>query len=278
MNIKYSTANPALDVIERHPKTATRRPILFIHGANMSAWCWDEYFMPFFSDLGHPTYAVNLRGHGKSEGSAMLASNSIADYVNDLQRVIDEIGEPPILIGHSLGGLIIQKFIEKKTVPACVLMATVPVDGLIPSIVDLALNPTFYMQMNLSELVGTWFSPVDVTRKSVFSGHVSDDVVIRYCAEMQQGSPKALLDTLWLGLPTYKNPFDIPMLALSADEDTFFRPAHIRKTAIAYKADYINMKKTGHTMMIDVHWRESAQAINHWLEKQKLSILSNGQQ
>ena len=90
---------------------------------------------------------------------------------------------------------------------------------------------------------------------------------------MQQGSPKALLDTLWLGLPTYKNPFDIPMLALSADEDTFFRPAHIRKTAIAYKADYINMKKTGHTMMIDVHWRKSAEAINHWLEEKGLSIL-----
>ncbi len=57
------------------------------------------------------------------------------------------------------------------------------------------------------------------------------------------------------------------MLALSADEDTFFRPAHIRKTAKAYSADYLNMKKTGHTMMIDAHWRESAEAINDWFEK-----------
>ncbi|MGB0238526.1 MAG: alpha/beta hydrolase [Cycloclasticus sp.] len=267
MNIKYSAEHPALDVIERHPKKITRKPLLFIHGANMSAWCWDEYFMPFFTTLGHPTYAINLRGHGKSGGSAMLATNSIADYVHDLQRVIDRIGEPPILIGHSLGGLIIQKYIEKETVPACVLMATVPVDGLIPSIIDLVLNPTFYMQMNLTGLMGSWFSPIDVTRKSVFSGHVDDEVVIRYCAEMQQGSPKALLDTLWLGLPTHKNPFRIPILALSADEDTFFRPAHIRKTAKAYSADYLNMKKTGHTMMIDAHWRESAEAIDNWLEK-----------
>jgi len=272
MKIKYSAANPALEVIERHPSKASRKPILFIHGANMSAWCWNEYFMPYFTSLGHPTYAINLRGHGKSGGSAMLASNSIADYVTDIQRVIDEIDETPILVGHSLGGLVIQKYIENKTVPACVLMASVPVDGLIPSIIDLALNPTFYMQMNLSELMGTWFSPVDLTRKSVFSGHVDDEVVIRYCAEMQQGSPKALLDALWLGLPTYKNPFEIPMLALSADEDTFFRPAHIKKTANAYKADYLNMKKTGHTMMIDAHWRESANAINNWLEEQTLAI------
>jgi len=268
MKIDYSAANPALDVIENHPKKATRRPILFIHGANMSAWCWNEHFMSFFSCLGHPTYAVDLRGHGKSDGIASLTSNSIADYINDIQRVIDEIGEKPILIGHSLGGLIIQKYIEKNTVPACVLMATVPVDGLIPSIMDLALNPTFYMQMNLSELLGTWFSPVDVTRKSVFAGHVNDDVVIRYCAEMQQSSPKALIDTLWLGLPTYKNPSKLPMLALSADEDTFFRPEHIQKTAKSYNADYINIKEISHTMMLDSHWKLSATEINNWLEKQ----------
>ncbi len=98
MNIKYSAEHPALDVIERHPKKITRKPLLFIHGANMSAWCWDEYFMPFFTNLGHPTYAINLRGHGKSGGSAMLATNSIADYVHDLQRVIDRIGEPLSLL------------------------------------------------------------------------------------------------------------------------------------------------------------------------------------
>lgn len=268
MKIEYSNANPVLDVIERHPKKATRRPILFIHGANMSGWCWNEHFMPFFAEKGHKTYAVDLRGHGKSDGVASLSSNSIADYVNDIQRTIDQIGEKPILIGHSIGGLIIQKYIEKNTVPACILMATVPVDGLIPSIMDLAFNPTFYMQMNLSELLGTWFSPVDITRKSIFAGHVNNDIVIRYCSEMQQSSPKALVDTLWLGLPTYKNPSKLPMLALSADEDTFFRPEHIQKTAKSYVADYINMKETSHIMMLDSHWQQSAEEINAWLEKQ----------
>ena len=35
MNIESSAENPALDVIERHPNKATRKPILFIHGANI---------------------------------------------------------------------------------------------------------------------------------------------------------------------------------------------------------------------------------------------------
>ena len=254
-----------------HPAETTQPPILFIHGANMAAWCWNEKFMPYFADLGHPTYALDLRGHGKSGGQEQLAMNSIADYVKDIERVIDQLDETPILIGHSLGGLIIQKYIESNTVPACVLMASIPVDGLIPSIFDLALNPTLFMQQNLSQLFGTWFSPLDVTRKSIFSGDVSDDVVIRYCTEMQPSSPKALLDSLWLGLPSKQNPFNIPMLSLGADEDTFFKPSQIKKTANAYNAEYINMKKTSHTMMLDSHWQESAGEIANWLNKQSLS-------
>jgi len=267
MQIKRSNEHPNLNVIEQLPVKATQTPILFIHGANMSGWCWDHHFMSYFSDLGHPTYAVDLRGHGQSGGQHQLSNNSIADYVTDIQRVIDEIGTPPILIGHSLGGLIIQKFIEHNTVPACVLMASVPVDGLIPSVMDLFVNPTLFIQYNLSELFGTWFSGVDVTRNSVFSGEVKDTVVIKYCSEMQPSSPKALLDTLWLGLPSKKNPFNIPMLSLGADEDTFFRPNQIEKTADVYNATYINMKKTSHTMMLDSHWQESADAIANWLKK-----------
>ncbi|ORU92364.1 MAG: hydrolase [Cycloclasticus sp. symbiont of Poecilosclerida sp. N] len=270
MKIKRTAENPSLNVIERLPLKATRPPILFIHGANMSGWCWDEKFMPYFVELGHPSYAVDLRGHGRSGGQEHLSTNSIADYINDIERIIHEIGETPILVGHSLGGLVIQKYIETNKAPACILMASVPVDGLIPSIMDLFINPTFFIQKNLSQLFGTWFSPVDVTRKSVFSGPVDDDVVIRYCTEMQPSSPKVLLDTLWLGLPTKKNPHKLPLLYLGANEDTFFRPEQIEKTARAYHADYINMENTGHAIMLDSHWQESADAINAWLIKQSI--------
>ncbi|MDX2425596.1 MAG: alpha/beta fold hydrolase [Cycloclasticus sp.] len=99
MEIQGSNAHPSLNVIERQPTSATQIPILFVHGANMSAWCWDENFMSFFAKMGHPTYAVSLRGHGNSGGQHQLASNSIADYVTDIQRVLDEIGVTPILIG-----------------------------------------------------------------------------------------------------------------------------------------------------------------------------------
>lgn len=272
MKIPRKLANPELDVIEKHPNEATQRPILFVHGANMSAWCWNEHFMSFFTELGHPTYAVSLRSHGNSDGHETVSTNSIADYVNDVKRVINKIGEEPILVGHSLGGLIIQKYIEKKTVPACILLAPVPEKGLLPSLMDLALyNPAFYTQLNLLQLFGTPFTPIDLTRKSIFSGKVSDEIVIRYCAHMQPESPRALLDSLWLGLPSKQNPFDIPMLILGADEDAFFRPDHIEETAEAFKADYENMMDTSHAMMLDSHWKQSATTMENWLVKNKIT-------
>lgn len=272
MKIPHSSTAPALDVIESLPTHSTRPPILFIHGANMSAWCWREKFMPYFTALGHPTYAVSLRGHGQSGGQHQLASNSIADYVTDIQRVVNQLETPPILVGHSLGGLVVQKYIEHHTVPACIILASVPSQGLLPSLVDLAFyNPAFYTQLNLIQFFGTWSSAVDVARESIFSGHVSDDVVIRFCAQMQPESPRALLDSLWLGLPAKKNPFHLPMLALAADDDVFFKPEHIKATAEEYGADYINMKETSHTMMLDSHWQDSAHAMNEWLEKQALN-------
>tara|TARA_R110002096_G_scaffold110035_16_gene240572 strand:+ start:3566 stop:4396 length:831 start_codon:yes stop_codon:yes gene_type:complete len=271
MKIPRSFNHPSLDVIEVQPAQNKHRPLLFIHGANMSAWCWNEQFMPFFANLGYPCYALSLRGHGNSGGHQQLATNSIADYVTDVQRVVEQLDEPPILVGHSLGGLVVQKYIEHNKVPACVLLATVPADGMLPSLMDLALyNPSFYTQLNLIQLLGTWSTAVDVARKAIFSGHVDDEVVIRYCAQMQPESPKALLDALWLGLPNKKNPFKIPMLALSADEDTFFRPEHIKQTAKAYGAEYVNMKETSHAMMLDSHWQQSADTIKQWLHQLQL--------
>jgi len=266
MKINYSAENPSLDVIEVHPEKATQTSILFIHGANMSAWCWEEHFMSFFAALGHPCYAISLRGHGLSGGHQSLATSSIADYVNDIERVINKLPETPILIGHSLGGLIIQKYIEANTVPACVLLAPVPVGGLLAPIMELAMyNPSFYTQFNLTQLFGTWASAVDITRQSIFSGHVSDDVVIRYCTQMQPESPKALMDSLWLGLPGKNNPLNIPMLALAADDDSFFRPSHIKETAEAFNADYIKIENTSHVMMLDSEWHNTASTIQNWL-------------
>lgn len=78
-------------------------PLLFVHGGWHGAWCW-EHFQDFFAGAGYRTVAVSLRGHGTSPTAKPLRKVSIADYIEDVRTVADDLGGGPILIGHSWAG------------------------------------------------------------------------------------------------------------------------------------------------------------------------------
>ena len=110
---------------ESHPV-----PLLFVHGACHAAWCWDEHFLDFFADKGYRAVALSLRGHGASSLSKPLKSCSIADYVDDVHAVVGNLGSPPVLIGHSMGGFVVQNYSGMHGAPAGVIMAPGTPQGL----------------------------------------------------------------------------------------------------------------------------------------------------
>ena len=77
-------------------------PLLFVHGGNLAARCWDEHFLDFFADKGFRAVAVSLRGHGASTLSQPLNSCSVADYVDDVRTTVDMLGSESVLIGRSM--------------------------------------------------------------------------------------------------------------------------------------------------------------------------------
>jgi pimeloyl-ACP methyl ester carboxylesterase len=63
-----------LEIISKHPLGGRYpTPLLFIHGMMHGAWCWDVHFLDYFAQHGFAAHAVNLRGHGASEGSEKTA-------------------------------------------------------------------------------------------------------------------------------------------------------------------------------------------------------------
>ena len=114
-----------LEVLCHAPEHVTHEhPLLFVHGAYVAAWCWEEHFQPWFAHRGWSTYAVSLSGHGKSRNREHLDSYSIDDYVRDVAEVAARLPAPPILIGHSMGGMVVQKYLEQYDAPATVLMSS----------------------------------------------------------------------------------------------------------------------------------------------------------
>ena len=116
-----------LETIKEEPANDARStPVLFVHGMSHAAWCWVEHFLPYFAQHGYVSHALSLRGHGSSEGRKRLRWTPLAEYVSDVAQVVDQMERSPVLVGHSMGGMIVQKYLELNGVPAAVLLASAP--------------------------------------------------------------------------------------------------------------------------------------------------------
>ena len=114
------------------------RTIVMIHGAFAGGWCF-ESFAGVFASRGWTCHAPNLRFHGDGAVAApdpRLAQTSISDYTRDMAEFISGLGERPIVIGHSMGGLIAQKLAAQGRVEAMVLLASGAPWGVLPSTDD----------------------------------------------------------------------------------------------------------------------------------------------
>ena len=115
-----------LEILTKLPESNPRpTTLLFVHDAWHDAWCWAEHFLPHFARHGYISYALDLRGHGKSDGRERLRWTSIANYVSDIEQIVSQLERPPVLIGHSMGALVIQKYLESHVAPAAVLLAPI---------------------------------------------------------------------------------------------------------------------------------------------------------
>jgi len=173
MNLELITTSPQA---RKHTT-----PILFVHGMWHAAWCWQEYFMPYFADQGYEVHALSLRGHGASESAKRFWRTSLNDYVSDLSQVIGQMEQKPILVGHSMGGLVIQKYIEKHEVPAAILLASIPPGGVMAATIRTFLkHPLIMLKINLTFSLYHLVSAPELAREAFFSPEMPEETVNKY--------------------------------------------------------------------------------------------------
>lgn len=258
-----------LELISRPSDEKTHAPpLLFVHGAWHAAWCWQEYFMPYFAARGWDCYAVSLRGHGGSEGHVRWVRG--ADYVADIEQIVEQIGKRPVIIGHSMGGYVLQKYLETHTVPAAVLMASIPSRGtlglLLRSIVyhPLSVLETL-LTLDLYPIVGT----PDRAHDLLFSPTMSRRKVEVYFRKLRSESFRLLLDSAFFDVPRPRRR-QTPLLVLGSADDAVFTVDELKATASDYRTQAMIFSNIAHDMMLDAHWREVADCINSWLKQQRL--------
>lgn len=255
-----------LETISRSPSTLTHAtPLLFIHGMWHGAWCWDEYFLPFFADAGYRVAALSLRGHAGSEGK--IRGSTIADYISDVERAARSFETPAVLIGHSMGGFIVQKYLETHEAPAGVLLAPNPPFGLWRAFGRvLAHDPRIvlkaFLTWNLRPVVET---PARV-RWAFFSEDFPEEQLRKYQAKMNDESFRMFLDLLGLNL-AHPQKVKTPLLVLGAEKDTVIAPRDVHATARAYGVKAEIFPNMAHDMMLEAGWRTVAERILAWLKE-----------
>jgi pimeloyl-ACP methyl ester carboxylesterase len=246
-------------VSEFHPV-----PLLFVHGAWHAAWCWDEHFLSYFADKGYRAVAVSLRGHGSSP-TPKLRACSVADYVEDVSEVAESLPRRPVVIGHSLGGFIVQKYLESHDAPAGVLMASMPPQGNLGSGLRwLKRHPWHFTKMAVTGKSLPYVNTLELARERFFSDQMRDSQVLHYTSRLQEESERIGIDCLMLNLPRPKR-VTTPLLVLGAQDDRAHTAKEVRATARAYRTEAEFFPNMGHSMMLEAGWDAVAERIHNWL-------------
>jgi pimeloyl-ACP methyl ester carboxylesterase len=84
---------------------------VLVHGAWHGSWCWEKV-VPLLEQAGHQVEALDLPGHGQDK--TPIREITLAAYTNRVCETLDAQAEPVILVGHSLGGMVITQAAEER--------------------------------------------------------------------------------------------------------------------------------------------------------------------
>jgi non-heme chloroperoxidase len=247
------------------PSGKRRPPVLFLHGLFAGAWAFGEW-QRLFADSGYEGWALDLRGHGASRPVASVGRVPFSAYVEDAlegaRHLAAAAGANPVVIGHSLGGLLAQKVAEAGLAAAAVLLCPAPPRGI----------PLVGMRL-FARLAR--YLPDLLASREVFPSRADADAVILNCvppvqrpqlyARFVPGSGRAGRDIL-LGVPVDASRVRCPVLVVSASEDHFVPPRVARRVAAHYRAPFREYFGSAHLLPLEPGWEVAATEIEHWLD------------
>lgn len=240
-------------------------PLLFVHGAFHGAWCWEEHFLDYFADRGYRAIAVTLRGHSGEVDSA-INDFTITDYVDDVHTLARTLPTAPVVIGHSMGGFVVQKYLAGYSAPAAVLLASAPPYGLCRAMLRVAArNARHSGRPAALRRPLLFFGNPAVARATFYHPDTPDELVDRYTDLLCDESIRVLYRDLLYAELAEPERVTSPMLVLGAARDGFFSEDEVAATAQAYGTHAEFFPGMGHNLMLEPGWAAVADRIDGWL-------------
>jgi len=226
--------------------------IVLVHGAWHGGWCWSKV-AGHLEGEGFSVVSVDLPGH-ETPGSSRRFWNTLSSYVEHVGAVVDDIAGDVVLVGHSMGGLITQRVLEKRSVARGVLVASVPRRGVSGAVLRMLRSEP----KQLLESVGSFslwpmVSDDERVRHNFFAPGADEAEVVAAGKLLQNESYVAFLQMILGGSKPSR--VSSPVSVIAAEHDTIFTLDEQRDLAAAYGAE-LKVIDAGHDIMLDQRWQE----------------------
>ena len=252
----------------------TKQTIFLIHGAGSIGIEWKNFEIGF-KRQGFDVIRAKLRNHQVGSIHSNIGNLSLNDYLSDLEKQIDELDHLPIVIGHSMGGLLALKLCERNKSKLGILItpaAPAGINAISLSVIRIFISNIFRWKF--------WAKPVPPNYKSARYGvlhDLSEAKAIEVfntvnCAE----SGRALCE---IGFPfLYKNcpskidfnQYSCKTLIIGCGRDRITPISIARKLSVALgdSADYHEFSKFSHYIMENEEFDAIFEFCTNWLNEQ----------
>jgi len=251
----------------------TAKTIVFIHGLFMNPESWEQW-IKYFEAEGYTCYApaysyhVGMPSDLRNNIDPSLGKLTFGQVIDSLSAFIDKLPEKPILVGHSMGGLAVQKLIEMNKGVAGICIDPAPPKGVFSfkwSFLKANL-PTVNPFRGNSVCVPTvkWFHYAFCNTMTMSqTQNVYNNFVVPESRNIPRSSTKNA------GKIDFKKPHK-PLLIISGEKDHIIPSSLNKKNFEAYKdknskMDFKEFAGRTHYICGQQNWEEVAKYISEWI-------------
>lgn len=251
-------------------------PVVFVHGAFCGGWAFDAFREPFEA-AGFETHAPNLPHHERGADLEQLALTGLKDYSSAIVHYLRDLRAPPVLVGHSLGGLVSQLAAMHTPVAGLVLLAPSAPWGVMPTTLD-----EHGSQFGLSLLGDYWRRPIPPdyrVARSTTLDRLERDYARRVFARFVPESGRAIREAVqWWSdhsmsgqAPVYR--IAAPVLGLAGGRDRVNPASTVRRVISRFpqgQAHFHEFAEMSHWLVGEPEAPQVAEMVLNWLAAREI--------
>lgn len=259
--------------------------IIFIHGAWMTPNCW-EPFASFFGARGYDWQAPAWPYHDRpvdqlrARPDPALARLGLGEITDHYARIIRQLPEPPVLIGHSFGGLVTQVLLDRGLGAAGVALDPAPPRGVIAA----AYPTTTRSLLRVIATPGGWRKTFHWTQREFSYAFVNtlppaeqrrafEQYVVPESGRLFFQNAFSFFNANTPGRVNFDNGSRAPLLIIAGTKDHIVPAAMVRATYRKYRqrsgavTDFQEFPGRTHWLIGQPGWEEIAESVDGWLRK-----------